>query len=92
MKWQEGLATMQKLGFLTDDHMTLETQSFKLDVKKFDIISKESVKRQPVMTHVAKISKTFLDKKKPSNLCSRSYQVNQLCPRSQNCILGRRRV
>ena len=52
---------MQKWAFLPTT-MTLETQSWKSDAQKFDIVT-EIVKRQPVMPHVTKIAKTFMNKK-----------------------------
>ena len=62
MKQQDGLTTMQKLAFLQTT-MTLKTHSWKIDAEKFDIVKTESEKRQPVMTHVAQISKKFMNQK-----------------------------
>ena len=74
-----------EMGFLTDEH---QRRHVILKVKRLQIWyrSTKSIKRQPVMAYVAQTSKRFMNKKMPSNLNSRSSKVNQLCPRSHNCI------
>ena len=61
MKRQAGLTTMVKLGSLTDNHYLRDTI---LKERRWQIWYRmsESVKRQPDMTLVAKMSKTFMNK------------------------------
>ena len=61
MKRLEGLTKMQKMGFIADDHDFRDTI---MKVRRREILYRttESVKRQPLMTYVAQISKTFLHK------------------------------
>ena len=57
MDWQQ-----RKKGFLSDDH---DLRDIIVKVRRQEIWyrTKESEKRQPVMTYVAQISKTFMHKK-----------------------------
>ena len=76
-----------KMGFLTHDHDLRDT-IMKVIYREIWYRTTESVRRQPVMTYVVQISKTFVNRSKlPSNFCSRCCQLNQNCPRSQDSIL-----
>ena len=61
MRWQEGMGTMQKWAF-TLTTMTRDT-IVKIRLREILYRTTESVKRQPVMTYVALISKTCLKQK-----------------------------
>ena len=58
MKREEGLATVQKCFFFTNDH-DLRDPIMKVSRREIWLRTTESVKRQPFMTQVAKTSMTF---------------------------------
>ena len=74
-----------KIGFVTDDRDLRDT-IVKVSRQEIWYRSIESVKRQPVITLRSRNFKDIYESTMSSNLCSRSYQVNQPCPESQNCI------
>ena len=80
-----------KMGFLTKEHDLSDTI---VKVRRREILyhSTESVKRQPVMTHEAQISKTFINQKCHLTCVQGLIKYTNVVRRSQNCILRKRLV
>ena len=79
------------IGFLTDDHHLRDTI---VKVRRQEIWYRltENVKRQPVMTHVAEITKTFMNQKCNQACVQGLIKEANLVRDLKTAFLSRRRV